>query len=193
MRSSRYPDILYVHFIWTDSDRARFNRDSQRARYLKCNALISPLPAATPVYAIQYIGYSSCPTYTTAKDSLVVFATKSPSPTYYLCATTQLELILKRWNKRWPASGPEPEARLNQPPEMWKRQSGGQIPTELHQLDPLKIGSPQALYFEITRRCAPLTGDIRATFTARDMGDIIPRPGRPEDGVMLGHTIEEPT
>lgn len=185
--SSRYPDILYVHFIWTETDRERFAADTPRARYLKCNAIINPLPEDTPLYAVQYIGYSSCPTYTTTENSLVIFATKVPTPTYYLCTTEQLEVILKLWNKRWPAEGPEPEARLNQPPQMWKRLAGA-VPEELRKLDDFKISSAQTLYQEVIGRCVPVVGDMKPTFTARELRDIIPRPQHPEGGVRLGVT-----
>jgi hypothetical protein len=186
LHSSRYPDIVYLNFVWTESDRARFAQDTQRARYLKCNALINPLPEGTPLYAVQYISYSSCPTYTTTRNSFVIFATTVPAPTYYLCTTKQLEVILKPWNKRWPAEGPEPEARLNQPPQMWKKNQTGAVPPELRQLDPYKVASAQMIYNEITRRCIPLLGEIPPTFTARELRDIIPRPQSPEDGVRLG-------
>jgi len=185
--SSRYPDMLYTHFLWTNADRECFATDTQRARYLKCNALINPLPEDTPLYAVQYIGYSSCPTYTTTINSLVIFATKVITPTYYLCTTEQLEGILKPWNKRWPAEGPEPKARLNQPPQMWKRQAGP-IPPELLQLNPFKVASAQVLYQEVVRRCVPIVGEMAPTFTARELREIVPRPRQPEDGIMLGAT-----
>jgi hypothetical protein len=108
--------------------------------------------------------------------------------TYYLATTSQLEHTLGAWNKPWKASGPEPEARLNQPPGLWHNAKSQATTAVLSKLDSYKVQSPELLYKEITRRCSPL-GEIRPTLTAGELRAILPRPAAPEAGSPLGSAL----
>lgn len=186
--SSRYPDILYLNFVWSEEDQARFARDAQRGRYLKCNALINPPPDGLPLFAIQYIGYSSYPTYFTPVESLVVFANEQ---SYYLATTEELKHTLGLWNKPYKASGPDPEARLNQPTGLWQAPStrSKSVSATLSKLDPFKVDSPVLLYAAITGRCRAM-GEVAPTFTAGELRGILPHPEAPEAGLPLGSTSD---
>jgi hypothetical protein len=140
-----------------------------------------------PLYAIQYIGYSSCPTYTTPQESLVVFANDE---SYYLATTTQLKHTLGLWDKTYKASGPDPESRLNQPAGMWQKQASNDGRRTLQKLEIYRLQSPLLLYTEITRRCMPM-GEVAPTFTAGELRGILPRPEDPETGTSLGSSHRE--
>lgn len=175
-----------MRYAWSAADGVRFAGDPQRARYLKTNAIMVPPPAETPLYAIQYVGYSSCPTYTTPANSLIVFASDSA---YFLGTTEEFETTIGRWDKAHHAHGPEPEARLNQPACLWNPLVAN-ANTELAKLQAFKLTTPEALYDKIIRLCDPLTGSVQATFTARELRDIVPNAPAPESGTALGEADE---
>jgi hypothetical protein len=173
-----------MNLVWSQEDKALFTRDTQRGRYLKCNALISPPPDGLPLFAIQYIGYSSCPTYSTPGESLVIFANEE---SYYLATTEDLKRTLGIWNKPYKASGPDPKVRLNQPTGLWQAppSRSNSVSAALSKLDAFKIKSPALLYAAITGRCRAM-GKVAPTFTAGELRGILPHPKAPEAGLPLG-------
>ncbi|KAK3075574.1 hypothetical protein LTR53_001012 [Teratosphaeriaceae sp. CCFEE 6253] len=184
---ARYPSIIYMNFTWTEAEQARFATESQRGRYLKCNAIINRPADYVPLFALQLIDHARAVAYFTPTPSLVIYQT---SESYYLASTTELlrPQVVGRWSKSWAPQGPEPQARLNTAPFLWQASSNDAISRRTAMRD-LEHDTLEALYAEISHLCSfETSSSLESTFTAAQMvHEIVPRPTHPTVGVAVGH------
>ncbi|GAB7349834.1 hypothetical protein MBLNU459_g0540t1 [Dothideomycetes sp. NU459] len=193
-----YPTILYMDYVWSEDSYAAFLDTPHRNRYLICDAIMNPPPEDTPLYAVQYVSYKTCPVYVTAQDSLVLFTTDS---CFYLAKTSELDspAVLGRWRSRRAPSGPDPTLRLATCPYLWDgsetaveeevEHSPRAWAEEKAAMEPYRISSLEQLYYRFVRLCR--AGGIASTFDARHLRSVIPRPRSPEPGVALGTPLGE--
>lgn len=180
-----------MKYTWSKESQASFHHDSHRGRYLKCDFLVNPPPAPTPLYAIQYLVYKNQPIYTTPTKSLVLFSTDH---CFYVVADSTAEALIGRWpkGKKAPA-GPDPESRLDTAPYVWdesivdtnkNKETKTQWQRCLKTMHENKIQSIEALYERIVMTCDPR--HMSSTFTADEFRHFLPAPLAPNDGAALG-------
>ncbi|CZT16408.1 uncharacterized protein RCC_02251 [Ramularia collo-cygni] len=164
---SQYPSIVFANCQWNDASTRDFYRNTHRARYLKANALLSALPEATPLYAIQYVHHADFLLFATPRESLVVFATRD---SFYL--TTTHSIGRKQGRVR---GGVEPESRLEVPRSLWGE---GDVQGSFN-----KVGTLEELYLRISSDCALIAGRVNPTISKGELSAIVPRPVAPDENL----------
>lgn len=178
-----------MNFSWNDEKMvAAFFRESQRGRYLKCNAIINPPAGSTPLYSIQFASFNYSLTFVTGKESLVLYATEDA---YYLATTNQLDQTIgRRTQESRSVSGPDPVLRLANPHYIWSEPVTENDAEKLHAFHQFRHTELESVYNEITRSCVGYIGNIKSTITAAELRDLVPRPFAPSRGITLGTPIQ---
>lgn len=138
------------------------------------------------MYAIQYATGSRYPLYATSSNSLAILATSS---TFYLASTAELEQHIGRWPKdKRPPTCSNPKSRIDTAPYLWTAtKKANEIETQDVMKRLFEVNDIETLYDMIIQRCEP--GSMTASFTARELQNLLPRPTAPESGVALGTPI----
>lgn len=180
---ANYPTMIFLRYKWSAAAKASYDQMTHRQRYLDFNAMINPPTAGTPIYPVQYVNYAICPTYYTAVNSIIVFAT---SDKFYVISTALAEQVIGRWNKSYPASGQDPAMRFNQPRYLWQPAKNDAERKTLKAMEPFEVGDLEAVYDQVLAQCHPFADPAMPSLNAEELKAVIPRPVSPENGLALG-------
>lgn len=173
-----------MDFVWSAKGSAAFFSDTHRARYLKSSAIMNPPHDSTPLYALQHVSSERGLLYATAVDSMVIL----DGPTGHRFVTTsRADAIAGRYTGRFGRTDPDLALRIHTSrfKGIWKPLEADSAASHLAELP---ILDAESLYRSIRQFVS--SGQIRSTFTAGELRNILPRPAAPELGAMLGSKIQ---
>lgn len=175
-----------MNFKHDNTTQAAFDAESQRGRYLKCNALINPPSELTPLYAIQFNDSAVSQLYITQKPSLALIMNASH---FFLASTIDLERIVGRWGsgKAKRPTGADPHLRLDTMPYLYDQDKlAAGTRSKFEQLQGYRYDGIEQVYHAIIRLCNRGTGSIPVTMNVNMLRGVVPRGNSPYGGMSLG-------